>query len=180
MLFNNEVPKGFKILSECPVLVIEYHERESLYPIKFFLTVIVIFLTLSTFIIVFWLSIEPLSILQNRIGRSDFWQFQNGGQLYFDENRFSIAGLIAIIFALFMPFMLTYELIWSLFGISRYIAFPEKLIVKHQLLGMSQTSSILRDSLLYFKQSKIRVKHQTKGWTLSAIKTQKKFFFFRP
>ncbi len=141
------------------------------------MVIIVLFLTLFAFGVVLWLSIEPLSTLPNRVWQPDFWQFQNGGQLYFDENRFSVAGLIAIIFALSFPFLIIYELIWSLFGISRYMALPEKLIVRHQLFVMSQTFTIPRDSILYFKKYEIRYKQRTQGWKLKVITPQKKFFF---
>lgn len=179
MQSNNETPKGFKILSESPLLMIEYHERESFYPIKFFLTIIVFLLMLLVFIGLLWLSIEPLSTLQSRIWEPDFWQFQNGGHLYFDENRFSVAGLVAIIFALLFPVMITHELIWNFFGVSKFMAFPNKLIVKHQLLGITHKYSILSDSLLYFKEQEIIYKQRSKGWTLKAITNQKRFFLFR-
>lgn len=178
---NNEVPRGFKILSEFPVLVIEYQERESLYPITVFLNIIVLFLALLAFVVVFWLSIEPLSLSLNRIEQPDFGQFQNGGRLNFDENRFPVSGLIGIIFPLGFLLLITYQVIWGLLGISRYMAFPQKLIVKHQLLGISQTFSIPRNSLLYFKLYKIRVKYRTKGWTLKAIThPQNLLLLFRP
>jgi len=172
---NNEIPKGFKIQSEIPVLVIEYNERKSLYFLKFFLVLIVLFLALFAIGVILWLSIGPLSTLQNRIYQPDFWHFQNGGKVYFDENRFSIAGVIAIIFALLFPFLIIYNLIWSLFGISKFVASHEKLRVRHQLFFKSQTFSINKDSLLYFKHYEVRVKGQTKGWTLAVVNHQENF-----
>lgn len=173
---NNEIPKGFKIQSEIPVLVIEYNERKSLNSLHFFLVLIVLFLALCTLAGILWLSIEPLSTLQNRVWQPDFWQFQNGQKLSFDEKRFSIAGLTAIMFALLFPVLIIYNLIWSLFGISIFVASPDKLRVRHQLFFTSQTFSINKDSLLYFKHYEVRVKDQTKGWTLAAVKNQKNFF----
>ena len=179
MISNNQVPKGFKILSKFPVLTIEYNERLSLYPIKVFLIIIVMFLTVSLFILLCWLSIKPLTTLQSRIWQPDFWNFPRSGYLYFDENRFSLPSLVAIIMGFSFPVLVIYELIWSLLGISEFIAFPEKLIVKHQLCGMSRTHSILRDSLLYFKEYQIISKNRTtQGWTLKAITNQKIFFIF--
>jgi hypothetical protein len=176
MLSNHKVPKGFKILSEFPILVIQYNERLSLYPIKFFLIIIVMFLTISTFIIACWLAIEPLSTLQNRIWQPDFWHFPRAAYLYFDANRFSLPGLVAIILWLFAPVLIIYKLVWSIFGIIEFRASPEKLIVKHQLFGISRTHLIGRDSLLYFKKYEIIAKGQTHGWTLKALTNQKKFF----
>lgn len=181
MLFSNKVPKGFKILSEFPILVIQYHERLALYPLKVFLIIIVTFLTISAFIVGCWLSIEPLSVLPNRIGQPDFWHFPRSGNIYFDENRFSIESLLFIIILLSIPtVMVMSNLVWSVFGIIEFRAFPEKLIVKQQLFGISRTHLIPRDSLVYFKEYK---KGGSQGksfyWELKAITNQKRFFFLR-
>ncbi|MFB2937536.1 hypothetical protein ACE1B6_19995 [Aerosakkonemataceae cyanobacterium BLCC-F154] len=182
MLSSNKVPKGFKILSEFPILVIQYHERLSLYPIKFFLIIIVTFLTISAFIVVgYWLSTQPLSALQNRILQPDFWHFPRSGTVYFDENRFSVESLLFIIMFLSVPTALVIpNLVWTLFGIIEYRAFPEKLIVKYQLWGMSRTYLIPRDSLLYFQVYKVGGAQGTSYyWVLKAITNQKRFFFWR-
>lgn len=181
MLSSNKVPKGFKILSEFPILVIQYHERLSLYPIKVILIIIVTFLTISAFIVGCWLSIEPLSALPNRIWQPDFWDFPRAGEIYLDENRFSVESLLFIILFLSVPTgMVISDLIWSVFGIIEYRAFPEKLIVKYQLLGMSRTYLIPRDSLLYFQEYKIGGGEGTSYyWVLKAITNQKRFFFWR-
>ncbi|HEY9298222.1 MAG TPA: hypothetical protein VIQ31_18065, partial [Phormidium sp.] len=90
-------------MSEFPILVIQYHERLTLYPIKVFLIIIVTFLTILAFIVGCWLSIEPLSALPNRIWQPDFWHFPRAGKVYFDENRFSVRSLLFIIMFLSVP-----------------------------------------------------------------------------
>lgn len=180
MLSSNKVPQGFKILSEFPILVIQYHERLALYPIKFFLISIVMLLTISTFLVACWLSLEPLSTLQNRISQPDFWHFPRAGYLYFDESRFSLPSLVAIILFLAAPVFIIYQLIWSLFGICEFRAFPEKLIVKHQLFGLGRMHSIPRNALLYFKEYQMTADGSpTNSWVLKAITHQTRFFFFR-
>lgn len=178
MLSNNKIPKGFKILSEYPTLIIQYHERRSLYPLKTFFIIIAMFLTISAFIVACWLSIDPLSSLPNRIEQPDFWEFKSG-VIYFDENRFSLSGLAAIILGLFAIGMIIYELIWSILGISEFRAFPEKLIVKQQLFGISRTHLILRNSLVHFQEYRIMHDDHISGWTLKAITKQRRFFPFR-
>ncbi|MBE9228960.1 hypothetical protein IQ264_26465 [Phormidium sp. LEGE 05292] len=170
-------------MSEFPILVIQYHERLSLYPIKVFLIIIATFLTISAFIVVgYWLSTQPLSALQNRILQPDFWHFPRSKEVvYFDENRFSVESLLFIIMFLSVPTgMVIPDLVWTLFGIIEYRAFPEKLIVKYQLLGMSRTHLIPRDSLLNFKKYKVGGAQGTSYyWVLKAITNQKRFFFWR-
>lgn len=178
MLSNHKIPKGFKILSEYPILIIQYHERRSLYPLKTFFIIMAMFLTISAFIIGCWLSIEPLSALPHRIEQPDFWEFKSSGVIYFDENRFSLPGLAAIILGLFAIGMIIYELVWSIFGISEFRAFPEKLIVKHRLFGIGRTHLILRNSLLHFQEYRIRHDDHISGWTLKAISKQRGFSFF--
>lgn len=181
MLSSNKVPKGFKILSEFPILVIQYHERLTLYPIKVFLIIIATFLTISAFIVVgYWLSTEPLSALQNRFWQPDFWHFPRSGKVYFDENRFSVESLLFIIMFLSVPTgMVIPDLVWTLFGMIEYRALPEKLIVKYQLFGMSRTHLIPRDSLLYFKEYQMGGGETSYYWVLKAITNQKRFFFWR-
>ncbi|WP_143171113.1 hypothetical protein [[Phormidium ambiguum] IAM M-71] len=164
-------------MSEYPTLIIQYHERRSLYPIKTFFLIIAMFLTISAFIVACWLAIEPLSALPYRIEQPDFWEFKSG-VLYFDENRFSLPGLAAIILGLFAISMILYELVWSILGISEFRAFPEKLMVKHRLFGISRTHLIHRNSLLQFQESRIMHDDHIYGWTLKAITKQRRFFLF--
>ena len=133
------------------------------------------FLTISAFIIACWLSIEPLSALPNRIEQPDFWEFKSG-VIYFDENRFSLPGLAFIILGLLAIGMIIYELVWSIFGISEFRAFPEKLMVKHQLFGISRTHLILNNSLVHLQEYRIMHDDHISGWTLKAITKQRRFF----
>lgn len=180
MLFKNEIPNGFKILSDRRILVIQYCEKLSLYPIKRFLIILVMFLTIPIFIICCWFFAKSLvdAGIPDKILQPAFWQaIQNFSS--HERNDF----LLLIGFPYFMGIMFSgftiYELVWSLWGISEFRASPEKLIVSHQLWGISRTHLILRDSLLYFQEYQI-LKHKQNNptWTLKAITNQRRFFLF--
>lgn len=189
MLFTKKIPQGFKILSESPVLVIQYCEKPSLYPIQIFLTKIILVLNIPIFIICSLLFIKSLvDAIPNNILEIDFWQvIQNYLTSKIQPDLSSFLFLIGFHYfiGVIISAIIIYQSLWSLWGISEFRVFPEKLIVSHQLLGISRTHLILRDSLLYFQEYQIlirtrRLRHKRYPcWTLKVITNQRIFFFFR-
>lgn len=182
MLFKNKIPTGFKILSEFPALTIEYHERLALYPIKIFFMGLLTLLIIPIFIICCWLFIQSLvDVIPDKIVQTDFWQAIQKSSI--DELRSSLPSFLLLVGAhylmgIIISIFIIYEIVWSVFGITEYRAFPDKLIVKYELFKIYRTNLVLRNSLLYFKQHHIESKGSISGWKLEAITNRRRFFFF--
>lgn len=177
MLSNDNIPKGFKILSESPILVIQYRDKLFYNSINLFFNVLIALLLISLFILVCWLLRESLSTLPHRILQPDFWEI-NQKEL-FQDSGVSLPDLFLLISFTYLISTTIYGVVWTILGKTEFRAFPEKLIVSHQLFGISRTHLIPSKSLLYFKQYPLRSDSGICGWGLKAITNQRRIFLFR-
>lgn len=162
MLSTNQIPAGFRILSETTVFWIRYRSKGTGGIIAFMIPFVLLFISFLVSGIV-----RLHAALQ--VG---FWQ---SIRILIDGGIWSLLSVGWFLFCLWLLSTPTLLMLWFIFGITEFRASPDSFIVIHQFLGFSSKEQIPSHTIQSFVQIKDGGENMDSfpSWRLFVIANQK-------